>query len=41
MAEVEKDQLMVELEADIAEMKLVLEKHITRPNVKKIMQGWV
>ena len=41
MADTPKDQMMVELEADIAEFKELLSTHAKRPNVKKVLEGWV
>ena len=41
MADGQKDQLMVELEADIDEFQVMLDKHATRPNVKKVLEGWI
>ena len=32
---------MMELEADIDEFQIMLDKHATRPNVKKVLEGWI
>lgn len=39
--EVKNDQLMVELQADIDEFRILLDNHATRPNVKKVLESWI
>ena len=39
--EVKNDPQMLDLQADIDEFRKLLKEHATRPNVKKVLQGWV
>ena len=36
-----QEQQMVDLDADIEEFRQLLDKHATRPNVKKVLEAWI
>jgi len=36
-----KEQHILDLEADINEFRSLLSDHATRPNVKKVLEGWI
>ena len=39
--EAEKEQQLVDLDADIEEFKMLLNTHATRKNVKTVLEGWI
>jgi hypothetical protein len=36
-----KEQHILDLQADIDEFKSLLADHVTRPNVKLVLEGWI